>query len=169
MLSEKMQDALNAQLNMELQAYYTYLSMSAFFEDLALKGFATWMFHHSEEEMFHAMKLYQFILSRRGQVKLGALKQPPHSWDNPLDAINTAMHHEQAVTQAIHELVRLAREEGDYPTDSFLQWFVDEQVEEEEVVDELIQKLTLIGDFSPGLYLLDRELSEATPEEEADA
>jgi ferritin len=164
-----MQDALNRQLNMELQAYYTYLSMSAFFEDAALKGFASWMFHHCEEEMTHAMKIYNFILSRRGRVKLDAISQPPHDWSSPLDAINTAMGHEQAVTQAIHELVKLAREEGDYPTDSFLQWFVDEQVEEEEIVDELIQKLTLIGDFSPGLYLLDRELGEATPEAEGAA
>lgn len=166
MLSEKMLEALNAQINMEMQAYYTYLSMSAFFEDRALKGFAGWMFHHSEEEMTHAMKIYDYVHSRRGRVKLDALSTPPHDWDTPLAALEDAMKHEQKVTKAIHKLVKLAREEGDYATDSFLQWFVDEQVEEEEVVDELIQKLSLIGDFSPGLYFLDRELSEGGFEEE---
>ena len=165
MVSEKMLVGLNDQINMEMQAYYTYLSMSAYFEDKGLKGFASWMFHHSEEEMMHAMKIYDFIHTRRGRVKLGALSEPHHHWDTPLDAIETAMGHEKKVTAAIHNLVKMAREEGDYASDSFLQWFVDEQVEEEEVVDELIQKLTLIGDFSPGLYLLDRELSETTASE----
>lgn len=167
MLSEKMLAGLNNQINMEMQAYYTYLSMSAYFEDKALKGFASWMFHHSEEEMMHAMKIYDFIHSRRGRVKLGALSEPHHDWETPLDAIETAMEHEKKVTASIHQLVKMAREEGDYASDSFLQWFVDEQVEEEEVVDELIQKLSLIGDFSPGLYLLDRELSESAGAEES--
>jgi len=164
MLSEKMTEALNAQLNMELQAYYTYLSMAAFFEDQSLKGFSTWMFHHSEEEMAHAMKIYDYIYERRGRVKLSGLADPPHDWETPLAAIETAMVHEQKVTASIHQLVKLAREEGDYATDSFLQWFVDEQVEEEAVVDDLIQKLKLIGDFSPGLYLLDRELIATQPD-----
>ena len=162
MLSEKMLAGLNNQINMEMQAYYTYLSMSAYFEDMGLKGFASWMSNHSQEEMVHAMKIYDFINSRRGRVKLGALSAPPHQWDTPIEAIESAMDHEQKVTASIHNLVKLAREEGDYPSDSFLQWFVDEQVEEEEVVDELIQKLKLIGDFSPGLYLLDRELSDTS-------
>ncbi len=166
MLSEKMLEGLNNQINMEMQAYYTYLSMSAYFEDQGLKGFASWMFHHSEEEMTHAMKIYDFIHSRRGRVKLTALVTPPSEWEKPLEAVESALHHEQKVTAAIHNLVKVAREEGDYATDSFLQWFVDEQVEEEEVVDDLIQKLTLIGDFSPGLYLLDRELSENVGEED---
>jgi len=159
MLTEKMQSGLNQQINMEMQAYYTYLSMSAYFEDKGLKGFASWMFHHAEEEMTHAMKIYDFVHSRRGRVKLEALVTPPYEWDTPLQAIESALEHEQKVTVAIHNLVKVARDEGDYATDSFLQWFVDEQVEEEEVVDDLIQKLTLIGDFSPGLYLLDRELT----------
>ena len=165
MLSEKILEGLNTQINMEMQAYYTYLSMSAYFEDKALKGFATWMFHHSEEEMVHAMKIYDYINSRRGRVKLGALSAPPHQWEQPIEAVESALDHELKVTAAIHNLVKIAREEGDYATDSFLQWFVDEQVEEEEAVDDLIQKLTLIGDFSPGLYLLDRELSESIPVE----
>lgn len=166
MLSDKLQDALNAQINMELQAYYTYLSMSAYLEDAGLKGFAQWMFHHAEEEMMHAMKIYDYIHSRRGRVRLMALPDPRTEWDSVLDAFEDALHHEEAVTASIQKLVTLAREENDYATDSFLQWFVDEQVEEEEVVDEAIQKLKLIGDFKPGLYLLDREMEAGGGHEE---
>jgi ferritin len=165
MLTPTMQEALNRQVNMEMSAYYTYLSMSAYFEDYGLKGFALWMKHHAEEELFHAMKIYGFINERRGRVHLLALAQPPHDWANPLAAFEDALHHEQKVTASINKLVQLAREEGDYATDSFLKWFVDEQVEEEAIVDEAIQKLKMIGDFSPGLYLLDRELAIPAPEE----
>ncbi len=169
MVSSTILDGLNNQINMEMQAYYTYLSMSAYFEDKALKGFASWMFHHAQEEMTHAMKIYDFIHSRRGRVKLASLAEPPHDWSTPAEAVQDALDHEIKVTRSIHQLVKLAREEGDYATDSFLQWFVDEQVEEEEVVDDLLQKLMLIGDFSPGLYLLDRELSDGDPAHEEEA
>lgn len=158
MLAKKVQKALNEQINMELHAYYTYLSMAAYFESINLKGFAQWMFHHSEEEMMHAMKLYDFVHSRRGRVKLAAISEPAYEWESPLGAFEDALKHEMNVTASINQLVKLAREEGDYATDSFLKWFVDEQVEEEQIVDEAIQKLKLIGDFTPGLYLLDQEL-----------
>jgi len=159
MLSEKVQEALNQQINMELAAYYIYLSMSAYFDDKGLKGFASWMYNHSQEEMEHALKIYDFVQNRRGRVKLMALDAPAHEWESPLAAFEEALAHEEKVTKAINNLVQLAREEGDYATDSFLQWFVDEQVEEEELVDDAIQKLRLIGDFKPGLYLLDNELA----------
>jgi len=112
MLSEKIQDALNEQINMELSAYYTYLSMSAYFEDAGLKGFAAWVYHHSEEEMTHAMKIYDYIHSRRGRVKLHAVPEPGHTWDSPLAAFEDALKHEQKVTKAINKLVQIAREEG---------------------------------------------------------
>ena len=167
MLKEKVESALNQQINMELQAYYTYLAASAYFEERSLKGFAQWMYHHSQEEMQHAMKLYHFIHSRRGNVTLNAIAAPKQDWQSADDVIRDALEHEQKVTASIDALVKLARAEGDYATDSFLQWFVDEQVEEEEVVDDLLQKLNLIGDFKPGLYLLDRELAGgATAEQE---
>ncbi|GAB1421195.1 ferritin [Anaerolineales bacterium] len=153
------QKALNEQLNMELKAYYTYLSMSAFMEELGLKGFATWMFHHAQEEMEHAMRIYNYIQSRRGHIKLLAIPEPDEKWESVLAAFEAALGHEEAVTTAIHALVKLARQEHDYATESFLQWFVDEQVEEEEVVDDAIQKLKLVNDFKPGLYLLDKEMA----------
>jgi ferritin len=158
MLKKSVQDALNAQINMELSAFYTYLSMSAFFESQNRKGFAGWLRHHAEEEMEHAMKLYDFIHARRGEVTLATLKAPPTTWETPQAAVESALHHEEKVTASIHKLVALARSENDFATDSFLQWFVDEQVEEEEVVDDLLQKLKQVGDHAPSLYLLDRDL-----------
>ena len=165
MLTDKMQTALNNQINMELSAYYTYLSMSAYFEAEGLQGFATWMYHHAEEEMMHAMKIYDFIHSRRGRVSLQALNAPAQTWDSALAAFEDALHHEQKVTTSIDDLVNMSNEEKDHATASFLQWFVDEQVEEEEVVDAVIQKLKLIKDFSAGLYLLDRELADSAANE----
>lgn len=158
MVTQTMQDALNQQVNKELHAYYTYLSMSAYFEDINLKGFAAWFYHHAEEEMTHAMKIYHFINSRGGRVKLLALSEPDQVWDSPKAAFKDALAHEESVTASINKIVKLARDEGDFATDSFLKWFVDEQVEEEEVVDEFLQKLLLIDDYKPGLYLLDQEL-----------
>lgn len=158
MLTEATQEALNKQINHELRAYYAYLSMSAYFEDINLKGFSAWFYHHAEEEMMHAMKIYHFIHSRRGRVKLMTVPEPEYEWDSPQAAFKAALAHEQNVTAAINDLVQLARQEGDFATDSFLKWFVDEQVEEEELVDDYLQKLLLIGDFKPGLYLLDQEL-----------
>ena len=159
MLSEKIQDALNQQVNMELHAYYTYLSMSAFFEDMGLKGFSAWMFQHAQEEMMHAMKIYNFVHTRRGRAKLMAIGAPRFEWESVIVAFEDALKHEEAVTASINKIVKLAREEGDYATDSFLQWFVDEQVEEEELVDDAIQKLKLVGDFKGGLFLLDKEMA----------
>lgn len=161
-MNEKVQAALNAQINMELSAFYTYLSMSAYFEASSLMGFAAWVRHHAEEEMVHAMKIYDYINHRRGRVLLTAIAPPKTNWDSALSAFEDAMRHEEKVTASINELVDLARKEKDHATESFLKWFVDEQVEEEEVVDLAIQKLKLIGDFGPGLYMLDRELAEQT-------
>ncbi len=159
-MNEKVQAALNAQINMELSAFYTYLSMAAYFESQALPGFAAWMHHHADEEMLHAMKIYDFVHRRRGRVLLTALGAPQTDWASPVDAMQAALGHEQKVTASINALVELSRREGDHATASFLQWYVDEQVEEEEIVDAAIQKLRRIGDFGPGLYMLDREMGE---------
>jgi ferritin len=117
----------------------------------------------------HAMKIYHFIHSRRGRARLAAIPDPAFEWASPLAAMESALEHEQRVTASINALVKLARQEGDYATDSFLKWFVDEQVEEEEIVDDVIQKLRLIGDFKPGLYLLDQELGAGSKSEGAEA
>lgn len=164
MLTPKMQDALNEQINAEMSAYYAYLSMSAYFTDQDLNGFAHWMRIHSDEEMVHAMKFYDYIHSRRGRVLLKALAGPPTQWETPLAAFESALRHEQHVTKLIHDLVDLAIAENDHATNSFLKWFVDEQVEEEASVDRVIKDLRRVGDFGPGIFLLDRELATHTPD-----
>jgi ferritin len=169
MVSESLQEALNKQINMELRAHYAYLALSAYFEKLGLKGFAAWVYHHAQEEMEHAMKIYHYLHTRRERVKLFAIPEPDESWESPLAALEYALRHEEKVSASISRLVHLAREEGDYATDSFLQWFVDEQVEEEEVVNDVIDKLRLVGDNKPGLYLLDRELAGGGSEAEAES
>jgi ferritin len=125
------------------------------------------MRHHAEEEMVHAMKLYDFVHQRRGRVLLAPIAGPKTAWDTPLAAFEDAFAHERKVSQSIDALVDLSESERDRAAISFLQWFVDEQVEEEEVVDTAIQKLRRIGDFGPGLYLLDRELADSTGAEAA--
>ena len=167
MLSTRMQSAINDQINLELTAFYTYLSMSAFFESQGLNGFAQWMRHHAEEEMIHAMKLYDYVHARRGRVTLQPLAAPPADWPAPLAVFEDALKHEQKVTAAINHLVDLAREERDHATESMLNWFVDEQVEEEAVVDTAIQDLRRVADFGPGLFLLNRELGGQSGEAEA--
>jgi ferritin len=168
MLNTKLQTALNQQINMELGAFYTYLAIAAHFEADALPGFAAWMRHHAEEEMMHAMKIYDYIHERRGKVTLQAIPAPKTTWSSLLEAFEDALHHEEKVTASIHQLVALARDEKDFATDNFLQWFVAEQVEEERVVDDVLQKVKRIGDFSAGIYLLDRELAAGTgPDAEA--
>jgi ferritin len=160
MLSEKMQKALNGQLNAELYSAYLYLSMSAYFESLNLAGFANWMKVQAQEETVHAMKFYAHINERAGRVKLGAVEGPALEWDSPLAAFEAAYAHEQKVTGLINDLVNIANGETDHATEIFLQWFVTEQVEEEASADAVVQQLKLVGDAPGGLFMLDRELGQ---------
>ncbi|PJF41049.1 MAG: ferritin [Chloroflexi bacterium] len=166
MLSEKMQDALNQQINAEFYASYLYLSMAAYFEAENLLGFANWMRMQSEEENMHAMKIYDFVNERDGRVILSAIDAPPTEWDSALAAFEASLAHERKVTGMINDLVDLALDERDHATNSFLQWFVDEQVEEEASVDAVIQDLKRIGESPQGLFLLDRELGQRGGAEE---
>ena len=160
MLSEKMQKALNGQLNAELYSAYLYLSMSAYFESLNLAGFANWMKVQAQEETVHAMKFYAHINERAGRVKLGAVEAPGLEWDSPLAVFEAAYEHEQKVTGLINGLVNIAKGETDHATEIFLQWFVTEQVEEEASADAVVQQLKLVGDAPGGLFMLDRELGQ---------
>lgn len=170
MLKPAIQEALNNQINAEFQAFYTYLSMSAYFEAENLPGFAAWMHHHATEEQAHAMRIYNFVNERKGRIKLQALSQPRTEWSNAVEALEDALKHEEHVTDLINKLVDIAIKHSDHATNSFLQWFVDEQVEEENIVDNLLQDLKRIGDFGPGLFMLDRELAGqvAAPESPAE-
>ncbi len=166
MLDKKMNKALNKQLNEELFSAYLYLSMSAWFDSIGLKGFANWMMVQYQEETEHAMKFYNYIQSRGGDIKLLAIKQPPAEWNSPLHAFKETLKHEQFITKCINDLADLAESLRDRPTMNFLQWFIDEQVEEEENDRDIIQRLELIGESKHGLFMLDRELGERvyTPE-----
>ena len=160
MLDEKIQIALNQQLNAELYSSYLYLSMSAYFQSVNLSGFANWMRIQAQEELVHAMKFYDFINERGSRVMLQPVEGPPTEWSSPLDAFENAYRHEQKVTGLINDLVNLAVKERDHATNIFLQWFVTEQVEEEASADGVVQKLKLLGDASGGLFMLDREMGQ---------
>ncbi|MBN1796274.1 MAG: ferritin [Sedimentisphaerales bacterium] len=162
MISDKMQNAINEQLNAEMYSAYLYLSMSACFESQNLKGFAGWMKVQAQEEMTHAMKLYDYVHERLGRVILKAIDAPPDEWKSPLDAFKAVFAHEQKVTGLINDLMNLAIEEKDHAAKGFLQWFVDEQVEEESSADEIVQKIKMVKDMSGGLYMLDKELGQRT-------
>lgn len=158
MLKDKVQAALNEQINAEFSAFYTYLSMAAHFQAENLPGFAAWMHNHAQEEQVHAMKIYTFINERNGRVELKPLAGPKTHWTTPVEAFEDALKHEQHVTHLINQLVDLAIAESDHATNSFLQWFVDEQVEEEAVVDAVLQDLRRVGDSNLAIFMLDREL-----------
>lgn len=160
MIKEKIQEALNKQLNAELFSSYLYLSMAAYFESINLKGFANWMRVQTQEELVHAMKFYNFIIERGGKAVLSAIEGPPTQWKSPLAVFEHAYKHEQKVTGLINNLVDLSIGEQDHATNNFLQWFVAEQVEEEASADEVVQKIKLMGDASGGLFMLDQELAQ---------
>jgi ferritin len=157
-LSERMKDALNGQINAEMYSSYLYLSMSAYFESTGLSGFANWMRAQAQEELMHAMKFYDYVNERGGRVTLGPIEAPPSEWESTLATFEATYGHEQKVTGLINDLVNLAIEEKNHATNTFLQWFVTEQVEEEASAGEIVNKLKLMGDAPGGLFMLDREL-----------
>lgn len=159
MFKQRMQDALNKQINAEFEASYLYLSMSAYFESINLPGFANWMKIQAQEELTHAMKIFRFVNERGGRVLLTAVAKPETEWKAPLNAFEDALTHEQKVTAMIDNLVDIAMEEKDHASRSMLNWFVDEQVEEEANASEIVEKLKLIGDKGHGLLMLDRDLA----------
>ena len=158
MLSGKMEKALNDQIQAEIYSAYLYLSMEAYFQSINLAGFDSWMQVQYQEEMAHAMKFYGFINERGGRVILQAIDAPPDQWDSPLAAFETTLQHEQTVTARINDLVDVAIAERDHATNNFLQWFVAEQVEEEDSANSVIEQIKLFGDA--GLFMLDRELGQ---------
>lgn len=151
--------ALNAQINAEMYSSYLYLGMEAYFQSNSLSGFAGWMRGQVQEELFHAMKIYDFVFERGGKVTLQAIKKPGSSWKSPLDAFKHVLEHEQLVTSLINDLADLAIAEKDHATLNFLQWFIAEQVEEEATAGEIVDKLKLIKNDSSGLFMLDAEMS----------
>lgn len=157
MLSEKLEAALNEQMNWEIYSAHIYLSMSSHFAQEGLGGFANWMYAQYQEEMFHAMKFFNYINEAGGHAKLGTIEAPQQSWATPLAAFEEALEHEKGVTARINAIADLAVEERNHAVGIFLQWFISEQVEEEDTVGDTVGKLKLVGDGG-GLFMLDRDL-----------
>jgi len=164
-LDQVLEVELNKQINEELASSYLYLSMAAYFEAANLPGLANWMRVQTQEETLHAMMFFDYVNRRNGRVLLAKLDAPQVEWKSPLDAFTAAYEHEKHISARIRMLVTQARKLSDASTDNFLQWFVAEQVEEEDSTYKIVQQLKLIGDDRAGLYLLDRELAKRVPEQ----
>ncbi len=162
MLSVKMQDALNAQINAEMWSAYLYLSMSMAAADKGLKGMANWFAVQFKEEQDHAQIIINYILSRGGRVLLAPIDAVDTEWEAPIDMFEQTLTHEQKVTSMINDLYNLAIEEKDHATRSMLTWFVDEQVEEEDSAREIIDQLRMIDCNKLGLYMIDKEMATRT-------
>ncbi len=162
MLNNKVQDALNEQINAEFWSAYLYLSMAQHFEAEGMPGVANWFKIQFQEEQAHATIFMNYINQRGGRVTLKAIDAVPTSWESPLEAFKATLEHEKKVTALINDLYALAESERDYATRDRLTWFVSEQVEEEDNCRTLIDKFSLIGNDGMGLYMLDQELGSRT-------
>jgi ferritin len=159
-MNKKIEDAFNEHLNAEFHSSYLYLSMANYFTAQNLEGMASWMQIQTEEERQHAMKFVDFINDRDGRVVLKQIDQPKVEWTSPLAAFQDAYEHECLISSKINKLVDLAIAENDHAANTFLQWFVSEQVEEESATLSVVDKLKLIGDNSTGLLMIDQQLSQ---------
>lgn len=159
MMKQRLQDIINAQVNAEFYSAYLYLSMSAYFQSQNLPGFANWMRVQFQEEQFHALRFFDYISERGGQAILTSFESPKTEWENAIEVFEEVLKHEQHVTSLIYNLVDVAIEERDHASNSFLKWFVDEQVEEEANAESILSQLKLINGQGNGLLMLDRELA----------
>lgn len=158
MISKTMQDAINEQINKELFSAYLYLSMAAYFEDKNLPGFAHWMTLQAGEEQEHAMKFYEYLHDRGGRVLFKAIDAPKTEWKTSSEVFSETLEHEQMITASINALYELALKEKDYPAQIMLQWFINEQVEEEKNASDIISQLELIDAHGTAVLMLDKQL-----------
>lgn len=158
MIKPKMEKALNRQINVELNAFYSYLSMAAYFEFNYMPGCAHWFKVQSGEEFKHAMKLNEYIIARGGKVVLAAIDAPKTEWKSCLSVMEEAYAQELKVSALINDLVDLAKSENDHATEIMLQWFVAEQVEEEDTADSNVERLKSIKSAVNEMAIFDREL-----------
>jgi len=158
-MKKKMEKAFNRQVNAELYSSYLYLSMESYFQSISLTGFAKWMRGQVQEEMFHGIKMYDYIHERGGRAQFDAIDKPESQWESPLAAFEHILAHEKKVTQLINDLIDVSLDVRDHAAKAFLDWFIIEQVEEEATVGEIVDRLCLIGGDSSGLFLLDSELA----------
>lgn len=159
MLSKALLEKINDQINFEFYSAYTYLAMSAYAESVDLSGFANFFKVQAEEEMFHAMKLYNYVFQKNGFVELESISKPNHQFEDIIDAFEKGYEHEQTVTRRIYELADLASDEKEHSTMSLLRWFIDEQVEEENNFNALLKKVKRCRDNPAALYMMDDDLA----------
>lgn len=157
--NNKVEEVLNKQINAEFWSAYMYLSMSAYFQAKGLKGFANWMRVQYQEEVTHAIKFYDYILGRGGNVKLEAIAKVPTEWKGIVDAFKDTYNHECKVTEMINNCYETAINEKDHATSTMLQWYINEQAEEEQNAQTILDQLNLIGENGQAIYLLDKELA----------
>ncbi len=162
-MEKKVEKAFNTHLNAEFYSSYLYLSMANYFAANNLEGMLTWMRIQVDEERMHAMKFIDFINNRGGRVVLEQIDKPKTEWASPLAAFEEALEHERLVTKKINDLVDLAIKENDHAAATFLQWFINEQVEEEAAAQAIVSKLALIKDNSMGLLMIDQQLGQRVP------
>ncbi|WP_372796156.1 ferritin [Pontiella sp.] len=158
MISTKMQAELNEQVNKEFYSAYMYLAMSAYCNTIGLPGFAHWMRMQYEEESMHVTKMYDYILGQGGEIHLKTIEEPAKEYGTPLQVFEKTLEHERYVTSLIHKLMDLAVQEKDYATQTFLQWYVTEQVEEESNVNDILAPLRMVGEDKGGLMMIDQQL-----------
>ena len=160
MVSKKLEEAINKQINAELWSAYIYLSTSAHFANKGLPGFANWFKVQFHEEQDHALKFMNYLIAKGNKVELHPIEEVDNSWKTVISAFEVTLNHERVVTSLINDLVSLARSENDYATENMLQWYINEQVEEEESAQGMIDALKLIGESGLGIYTMDKELSQ---------
>lgn len=161
-MNTKVASALTAQINKEFYSAYLYLAMNQYFEDENMAGMANWMYQQFQEEQFHAKKMLKYLNSRGVKVELEMIEKPTIKWDSIQHVFDNVLEHEESITASINDIQSIAVEEKDFATMSFLQWFIDEQIEEEENAANIIKQLELIGDNGYGLLMLDKELAGRT-------
>jgi ferritin len=158
MIKTIVEDSLNLQVQKEMYSANLYLSMSSYFQSVNLIGFANWMRIQYQEESAHAMKFFDYIISRNGEALLKDIKQPEHKWNSALEVFEAAYKHEQYITQSIDEIAALALQEKDFATYNFLQWFINEQTEEEANVNEIVERIKMAEGSKGSMFMLDTEM-----------
>ena len=162
MISEKINEIINEQINKEFYSGYLYLSMSAYLKELGLFGFASWFRLQAREEVEHGLKLFDYLIERNSFVTLKQIRTPEFEYNGIISIFNIVYDHEKCITESVMKVAHLAEDECDRTTLSFIDWLITEQIEEEKNIKDIIKRLELFGDDNVSLYLMDKELAERT-------
>jgi ferritin len=160
MIKKAVQDALNKQIAKEMFSSNLYLAMAAYYHSVNLNGFANWMRIQAQEETMHSMKFFNYVIDRGGNALIAKLDAPKSTWKSPLDCFENVLEHEKSITESINKLVDVALKESDHATNIMLQWFVNEQVEEEATATDILERLRMVASNTSALFLLDSELKQ---------